>query len=142
MNRQLKQLDDRHDRLLNTIEHGTIQLAEKTHSRVQDIKLSKEALNIQIANASIDKPNEIPTLTSSQLNKLSKILEEKLLSDEYKVSKGYLQLMVNEVVMTDDQFKITGRVKSIIGQAVMAKENNAGIFAMKSVPSSVGIWGG
>ncbi len=50
--------------------------------------------------------------------------------------------MVNEVVMTDDQFNITGCVKPIIGQAVMTEQNYTGIFSMKSVPSSVGIWGG
>ena len=107
--RQLKNLDDRQNRLLDAIESGIIELDETTHRRSQQIKVAREALLIQLTEARTSSlPPAIEFLKPSQVDIFGKALRRLLQDKDSSLVKGYVQLLVDEVVINDEEAIISG----------------------------------
>ena len=109
LERQLKNMEDRQNRLLDAIETGIVELDETTHRRSQQLKIAREALLIQMAEARrAPLPAAIKYLKPSQVDLFGKALRNKLLAKDSALAKGYIQLLVEEIVVNDDTAIIKG----------------------------------
>lgn len=136
--RQLDQLDERQHRLLDAIESGIVDLDELTQKRMQQIKISREALMIDLANLKHQPPINFEPLRASQIEKMSNLLKSKLLSDDQEIARHYLHLLVAEVKVTNGDAIIKGSLNSLIiaNELGGAKKNEH----IKQVPTSIPDW--
>ncbi|MBU0688434.1 MAG: recombinase family protein [Gammaproteobacteria bacterium] len=107
--RQIKNTEDRQNRLLDAIESGVIELDETTHRRAQQLKTAREALLIQIAEVRTSPlPPAIEYLKPSQVDSFGKALRKLLQAKDSSLIKSYVQLLVGEVVVEDGEAVIRG----------------------------------
>lgn len=137
--KQLDQLDDRQHRLLDAIESGVAPLDELTQRRMQQIKTSREALQIEKANLKSHTQIKFQPLRSSQIEKFSEMLKSKLLNDDQGVARGYVHLLVDQVKVTNDEALVTGNILNMmdVNQIITNKNGH-----LKQVPTSISNWGG
>lgn len=98
----------------NAIESGVLELDVMTQTRAQDLKRAKEALAIELSNINRKPTNELQELRASQLEKLSKMLKTKLLDDCLEVAKGYLNLLVSEIVVNTETVVMKGAYEKLL----------------------------
>lgn len=137
INRQMHQIEERQKRLLDAIELGAIELDEITLERSQDLKRSKEALQIEKQKLLKPENNLFPDLRTSQLDKLTKLITSKLLSTNPETAKGYLKLLVKEITVRENAIEMEGPVIGLV-QAVKAKDEKNG--HLNQVPISLMVW--
>lgn len=93
LNKQLKKVEERQQRLLEAIETGTIELDEVTQRRAQQLKASREAVLIELAG--VRSETTLPVmdyLKASQVDVLGKVLRQKLLVNGSPLAKDYLNI--------------------------------------------------
>ena len=109
LERQIKNTDDRQNRLLDAIESGIIDLDETTHRRAQQLKTAKESLLIQITEVRTSPlPPAIEFLKPSQVDTFGKALRQLLQAKDSTLAKSYVQLLIDEVVVINDEAIIRG----------------------------------
>lgn len=109
LERQLKHLEDRQNRLLDAIESGIVDLDETTHRRSQQIRTAREALLIQISEARRSAlPPAIEFLKPSQVDLFGLALRRLLQNKDSSLVKSYVQLLIDEVIVNDDDALIRG----------------------------------
>ena len=109
LERQLKNTEDRQNRLLDAIESGTVELDEITHRRSQQNKTAREVLLIKMAETrSTPMPAEIEYLKPSQVDLFGKALRSKLLAKDSSLAKSYIRILLDEVLVEDDTAMIKG----------------------------------
>ncbi|ADL55678.1 recombinase family protein [Gallionella capsiferriformans] len=114
LERQLKIMDEKQNRLLDAIENGIVELDEITHHRSQQNKTIREALLIKMAEARrTPLPAAIEYLKPSQVDLLGKALRSKLLAKDSNLAKGYMQLLLDEVLVEDETATIKGSYASL-----------------------------
>lgn len=132
LERQLKANEDRRNRLLDAIEQGIAELDETTKGRLQNLKTAREALLIQIAETRIAPlPAAIEYLKPSQVDLFGKALRSKLLAKDSALAKGYLNLLVGEIVVKDDKAIIKGSYTALahaMSQMKMGTSNQVPTF--------------
>ena len=121
LNRQLKQTEDRQHRLLDAIETGTIELDELTQKRAQQLKASREALLIELTRARTRTALPIDRIRASQIDSFGRVLRKQLLSGNTAFAKGYLNLLVDEIVVKEKTATATGSYTAIAAAAAMDK---------------------
>ena len=114
--RQLLQLDERQRKLLDAIEKGVVDIDELTQQRMQEIKLSRDALKIELASV-VQKPNNVESLGVNQIEMSSDMLKNKLLKGDKEVARNYLHLLVDEVRVTNNLAVISGGVEALFAAA-------------------------
>jgi site-specific DNA recombinase len=122
INRQIKQTEERQQRLLDAIETGTIELDEITQRRAQQLKASREALIIELAEVRRDHSVPIETLKPSQIDGFAKALRHRLLSGDSGFAKSYLNLLVDEVVVEGKMATIQGSYAALAAVATAEKK--------------------
>ena len=135
--KQLEQLDERQHRLLDAIESGVVNLDELTQKRMQQIKTSREALQIEQATLRSCPLTGFEPLRASQIDKVSNMLRSKLLNDDQGIARSYLHLLVDEVKVTNDKALVRGNVRSIIAASELTAYKNG---HLKQVPTSISDW--
>ena len=116
INRQIKKIEDRQQRLLDAIETGTIDLDETTQRRAQQHKGAREALFIELAG--VRRDSSVPTveyLKASQVDVFGKVLRQKLLAADSPLAKSYLNILVDEVVVENQTATIRGSYAALAG---------------------------
>ena len=137
INRQIKKVEERQQRLLDAIETGTIELDETTQRRAQQLKAGREALFIELA--SVRRDTSLPAveyLKASQVDIFGKVLREKLLAKGSPLAKSYLNVLVDEIVVEDKTATIKGSYAALaetMQQIKMGTLNN-------QVPSFIQHW--
>ena len=107
--RQIKHIEERQNRLLDAIESGHLELDEITHRRSQNLKTAKDALFIQLAEArTTTLPPAIEFLKPSQVDAFGRALRLLLQEKDSSMVKSYVQLIIGEVVINDDEAIIRG----------------------------------
>ena len=109
LNRQIRQIEERQQRLLDAIETGFIELDETTQRRAQNLKASREALLIE--RAGVGREQSLPSveyLKPSQVDAFGKVLRKKLLAKDSALAKSYLNLLIDEIRVEDNQATIRG----------------------------------
>lgn len=138
INNEIKIVENRQKRLLEAIETGVVDLDDMTQSRMQDLKHKKAALEIERAKeASSKKKLDLKSIRLSQVKKLSKKLTQHLLSENKTVAKGYLNLLVQDVVVNSSEIQIKGGVVGILS-AAQSVEKKMGTNNL--VPTSIDVW--
>lgn len=135
--RQLDQLDERQHRLLDAIESGVVELDQLTQKRMQQIKISREALLIEQANLKHKPAISFEPLRASQIEKMSNLLKAKLLSDDQEIARNYLHLLVSEVKVTNGEIIVKGGLSNLMVANQIATIKNGHI---KQVPTSIPDW--
>ena len=136
LNRQLKQVEERQQRLLDAIETGIIDLDETTQRRAQQNKASREALLIE--RASVTREQSLPAveyLKASQVNLFGKVLREKLLTKDSPLAKSYLNVLVDEIVVQDKTAAIKGSYSALAETMQTIK-----MGSLNQVPSFIPNW--
>lgn len=137
--KQLEQLEERQHRLLDAIEMGHVELDEVTQKRMQQIKTSREALQIEKANLENYTQIRFEPLRASQIERFSEMLKSKLLNDDQGIARSYVHLLVDQVKVTNNEALVTGSVVNLMGANQIITNKNG---HLKQVPTSVSNWGG
>jgi len=129
VNRQLRQLDERYQRLMEGVETGVLPLNEATQQRAQQLQTAREALLIELAQVKQmgDLP-EVESVKPAQVEKFAKALHEKLLAPDSIIAKSYLNMLVDEIIITKDAAKVKGSYAGLAEALQKLKMGN------KSVP--------
>jgi site-specific DNA recombinase len=135
--RQLDQLDERQERVLDGIESGVIELDEITQKRLSQIKASREALKIEMASLAKSPLTNNEPLRASQIDKLCLELRKKLLSEDKGIAKSYLNLLVDNILVTGETALIQGSVSSLITAAENKNKKNGQLI---QVPTFIPNW--
>jgi site-specific DNA recombinase len=109
INRQVKTLEERMQRLLDAIETGTIDMDEITQRRAQQNKAAREALLIELAG--MRRQYALPAvdyIKPSQVDAFGRVLREKLLAKDSPIAKRYLAMLVDEIVVKGKTATRTG----------------------------------
>lgn len=137
--KQLDQLDVRQHRLLDAIEIGVVNLDELTKKRMEQIKTSRDALQIELTNLRSSPQINFEPLRASQIDKISNMLKSKLLNDDQGIARTYLHLLVDEVKVTNDQALVSGSARAMIAASELAINKKG---HLNQVPTSISNWGG
>ncbi len=130
IHRQIKQIEERKQRLMEAIETGVLELDEDTQRRSQQLKTAREALFIDLANVrQTESPAALDILKPQQVTNFGQVLREKLLAPNSAIAKSYLNLMVDEIVVKNNAAHITG------SYAAIADAMSDGKSGLKSVPT-------
>lgn len=114
LERQIKNTEERQNRLLEAIESGVVELDEITHKRFQQLKTAREALLIQLTEVrTAPVPPAIEYLKASQVDLFGKALRKLLQAKDSSLIKSYVQLLVDEVLIEDDEAVIRGSQDSL-----------------------------
>lgn len=97
----------------------------------------KDALLIELANISRGPAVESQELRASQVEKLSNMLKSKLLNDCHEVAKGYLNLLVSEIVVHPDTVTMKGAYADLLALTEDAKMKKG---TVNTVPTSILDW--
>ena len=109
INRRLKATGERQQRVLEAIEAGIIELDEVTQRRAQQLKAVRVALFIELADVRRDASiPEVEYLKASQVDVFGKVLRGKLLASGSPLTKSYLNILVDEIVVEDKIATIRG----------------------------------
>jgi len=136
LNRQLKKIEERQQRLLEAIETGTIDLDETTQRRAQQLKSSRDALFIELAG--VRRDTSLPAveyLKASQVDLFGKVLRQKLLSKGSPLAKSYLNILVDEIVVEDKTATIKGSYAALAETMQQIKMGN-----LNQVPTFIPNW--
>ena len=137
LNRQLKQIEERQQRLMDAIETGILDLDETTRNRAQQLKVSKEAIIIDLATTRRAPAMPTEPLRASQIDRLSKLLKDKLLAKDTGIAKSYLNLLIDEIIVSENTAQVKGSYAALVATA-----NNQEIKKgnLKQVPSFIHDW--
>ncbi len=136
INRQIRKLEERQQRLLEAIETGTIELDETTQRRAQQHKAAREALFIELAG--VRRDTSLPVvehLKASQVDVFGKVLRQKLLASGSPLAKSYLNILVDEIVVTEKTATIKGSYDALAETMQQIKMGN-----LKQVPTFIPDW--
>ena len=133
----MKQIEERQQRLMDAIETGALDLDETTLSRAHLLKVSEEAIIIDLA--ATRRAQAIPTkpLRTSQIDKLGKLQKDKMLAKVTDIAKNYLNLLIDEIVVTENTAQVKGSYAALMA-TVNDKEIKKG--NLKLVPSFIHDW--
>ena len=137
LNRQVRLIEERQNRLLEAIETGVIELDETVQRRAQQNKSAREALFIELAGVRRDQSSSIDQLKASQVEAFAKTLKAKLLAKDSALAKSYLNLLVDEIVVKDGTAAIKGSYRAL-AHAVSIDKIKVG--HLKQVPTSISDW--
>jgi site-specific DNA recombinase len=137
LNRQLKQIEERQHRLLDAIESGVVDLDETVQRRAQQLKSAREALLIE--QAGVRRAHSLPVdqLKASQVEAFAKTLKAKLLAKDSALSKSYLNLLVDEIVVNGKTAVIKGSYGALAHAVAI---DNKKVGHLKQVPTSISDW--
>lgn len=137
LNRQIKQIEERQHRLLDAIETGVIDLDETTQRRAQQHKSAREALLIELAGVRREQSLPADQLKASQVEVFAKTLKAKLLAKDSALSKSYLNLLIDEIIINDKTAVVKGSY-SALAHAVTI--DNKKVSHSLQVPTFVSDW--
>ncbi|MEO9040616.1 MAG: recombinase family protein [Gallionella sp.] len=136
INRQIKNNEDRQQRLLEAIETGTVDLDEITQRRAQQHKAAREALFIELAGVRRDQSMPaVELIKASQVEVFGKVLREKLLAKGSPLAKSYLNILVDEIVVQDKTATVKGSYEALAETMQQIKMGN-----LNQVPSFMPNW--
>ena len=137
LNCQLKDIEKRQQRLLDAIETGIVELDETTQRRAQQLKAKKEALFIDLAG--VRRDTSIPAveyIKASQVDVFGKVLREKLFAKGSPLAKSYLNILVDEIVVTNKTATIKGSYDALAETIQTIKKGSLN----NQVPSFIPNW--
>lgn len=124
LQKQIKQTDDRISRLYEAVETGVLPLDETTQNRAQQLKTTREALQIEMANVKSSFNLPMERILPSDVDVFSRFIRGKLL-DGSAFAKSYLQMLVDEIRVTGQEATIKGRYDQLIA-AIQNQKNKKG----------------
>jgi DNA invertase Pin-like site-specific DNA recombinase len=109
INRQIKQVEERQQRLLDAIESGIVYLDEATQQRAQRIKTAKEALLIELAEARRGASTPAAErINPGQVAMIGQVLREKLAATDSAIAKPFLNQLLDEIVLDGKTLRVKG----------------------------------
>ena len=133
LNRELKKVDERKQRLLDAIESGVIELDETVRHRAQTLKAAREALIVESAGVRRDQALPIGQIKASQVEAFGKALRKRLLSKDSGLAKAYLGILVDEIVVNGREATVKGSYATLaaaIQQEKMGTANQVPSFML------------
>jgi len=140
LNKQLKVVQHKIEKLYEAIENGCIELDEDTKGRMEEHKAKRTELAAKIANYRMSPTAIADTVTSAEVAKWTELLREKLLDTNGEFSKDYLKLLINKIVVTGNEVKVTGDPRAMIGAIRMAVEEKKNPIAAEAVIGFNSVW--
>ena len=122
LNRQKQNAETGLNRLYDAIEKGTIALDDLLQKRLETLNTSREALQAELTRLHQSKAAPIEQVLPSMVERFSKGIRKKL--EDPAFAKRYLQLLVDDIVVTDCQATIRGD-KAKLASAINAYEKRA-----------------
>jgi site-specific DNA recombinase len=137
LNKQLKKVEERQQRLMDAIETGILELDETTQRRAQQLKASREAVLIELAGVRSETTLPVTDyLKASQVEVLGKVLRQKLLVNGSPLAKDYLNILVDEIVVEDKTATLKGSYAALAQTLQKIKMGNLN----NQVPSFIPSW--
>ncbi|WP_025872713.1 recombinase family protein [Methylobacillus glycogenes] len=137
LSKQLKQVEERRNRLMDAIESGILDLDETVQRRAQHLKASREALLVEMAVARREVSLPVDQIKTSQVELFGQSLRQRLMSNDKGFAKSYLNLLVNEITIKGKEATIKGSYSAL---AYAASIDNKKVGHLLQVPTSLSDW--
>ena len=134
LNRQKQNAETGLSRLYEVIEKGTIPLDDLLQKRLETLRTSREALQAELTRLHQNIAAPVEQVLPSMVERFSKGVRRKL--DDPAFAKCYLQLLVEDIVVTDCQATIRGN-KAKLAAAIRTHKEKMGT---NEVPSFMSVW--
>ncbi|MDP2828024.1 MAG: hypothetical protein Q8O37_05400 [Sulfuricellaceae bacterium] len=108
LQKQLKQTEERLNRIYEAVETGTLPLDETLQKRVDQLKSTRESIMIEMAGVRRSAAIPIERILPSQVDAFSKFIRAKLMDKDSALAKSYLQAVVDEIIVEGDEATIKG----------------------------------
>lgn len=99
------------------------------------IKAQRETLRLELASLSQRKTLPTTYIKPAQADLFGKVMRQKLMASDTSVSKNYLRMMVDEIVIKEKTATIEGSNAALLG-AIAGTEKGE----IKQVPFVIGKW--
>lgn len=134
LNRQKQTAETGLNRLYEAIEKGAIPLDDILQKRLETLKTSREAIQAELTRLHQNMAAPVEQVLPSMVERFSKGVRRKL--DDPAFAKRYLQLLVDDIIVTDSQATIRGN-KAKLAAAIRAHKEKLGTDL---VPSFMRVW--
>ena len=134
LNRQKQNAEIGLNRLYDAIEKGTVALDDLLQKRLETLSTSRDALKSELTRLHQSKAAPIEQILPSMVERFSKGIRKKL--EDPAFAKRYLQLLVDDIVVTDCQATIRGN-KAKLASAINACKKKG---TSEEVPSFMRVW--
>ena len=102
--------------MLDAIESGVIERDDTVQRRAQQLKTTREARFVEIAGVRRDHAlSAVEYLKTSQVDSFGQVLRQKLLAKDSGLAKRYLNILVDEIVVSDKVATIKGSYAALAG---------------------------
>lgn len=129
LNRQLKDLGEKLNRLYEAIENGLVCLDETLKQRVSDLQIQRDGVQAELKMLAERKEVSL-RITPTEIAAFTTALKEKLLCGDSGFAKHYLRMLVDEIRVSENMLNITGSKVVLIERLAEMKKGT------ESVPSS------
>ncbi len=104
-------------RLLELAERGLMDAEDpEMRERLIALKLKRDELGKEIADLQKRMGSSEPTITPEKIERVARVLHDKLYSDDGDLRQAYARLLMDEVRVTRDEIRISGS-KSVLARA-------------------------
>jgi len=107
-----KEIEQAENKLYEAIEKGILELDEKLKIRVQQHKVRREAITVELATLHQQNQSPMQTITPQKIEAITRVLNKRFATST-PFSRAYLKATVKEITVTDNLLKLTGENKSL-----------------------------
>jgi site-specific DNA recombinase len=131
---EIRQFDDRLNRLYEALESGVVPQDDTFQRRMQLAKAGREGVLVEMAGLRRRQALPIERVLPSQVEAFAKVIRAKLADTSSTFAKDYLSALVDEIRVTGDKATISGSYSRLFGAVADKKADT------KQVPSFMPDW--
>jgi hypothetical protein len=132
---ELKDVDQRRNRLFSAVEEGILPLDESLKSRAHKQQVRHQEILTEIAGFRRVQQMPLKAIHSKHIERFSVAMRQRLLDRNCGLGKEYLKLLVDKITVEENQATITGSYASLANALTQTKKGT-----LERVPSFVPNW--
>ena len=134
LKRELSKLEERRNRLNEAITEGILPIDTSTKELAHQLQAKRQEILASIAGINRKQSFPLTKIDKHKIELFCSAIQEKILDKSANFGKGYLQLLVDEILVTGNEIKMRGKKATLAG--TITKMGTLG----KGVPIIVDAW--
>ncbi len=115
LKRELSKLEERRTRLNEAITEGILPLDTSTKELAHTLQAKRQEITASIAGINRKQNFPLAKIDKHKIELFCSAIKEKLLDKSASFGKGYLQLLVDEILVDGNEIKMRGKKAAIAG---------------------------
>ena len=115
LKKELSKLEERRTRLYEAVEEGILPLDSSLKERAHKLQAKREEILASIAGINRKQSFPLAKINKQKIELFCHAIKEKLFDKSANFGKGYLQLLVDEILVDGNKIKMRGKKAAIAG---------------------------